>query len=73
MKRPQSGGVQLWTEDIFRTEGSVGMEGSSRLRSVTSGSLDVANALDRTLGVVDFLEEHFLTWTFVIIWKRFKF
>ena len=41
--------MQLETVEVFRTEGSSGIEGSSGWRGVTSGRPDVVDALDRTL------------------------
>ena len=57
--------MRIRTKDVFETEGSLGMKGSSGWRSVTSGGLDVADALDKTLGAVDFSEEHSVTWAHV--------
>ena len=45
--------MRLQTEDVFETEGSPWMEASSRWRNVTLGRLDVAEALEWTLGFVD--------------------
>ena len=42
------------TENVLETECSSGMKGFSGRRSVTSETLDVTEALDRILGVVDF-------------------
>ena len=42
-------------------------------KSVTLGRLYVADAPNRTLEVVNFSEEHSVTWTCVIILMRVKF
>ena len=49
--------MRLQTEDTVGAEGSSVMEGYSRRRNATSGRLDVAETLGRTLGAVDFLRE----------------
>jgi len=64
--------VRLQTDEVYGTKGSSGMEGSSG-RSVISRGLDVADALDRTLAIVNFSREHSVTWTGVIILIRLKF
>jgi len=65
--------VRLRTENVFGTEGCSRMKGPTGQRSVTSGRLDMMDAPDKTLGVVDFSGKHSITWTCVIILMRVKF
>ena len=58
--------MRIQTKDVFGTEGSSAMEGSSGLSAI-SRRLGMADAPDRTLGVVDFSGEHSVTWRCVII------
>jgi len=64
--------VRFQTEDVFRAKGSSGMGGSSGRMNVTSGKLDVADALSWTLESYVFSGKLLVNWTRIIL-MRVKF